>query len=149
MFTIPPSLPLNLLPTERRGDEEWAWDPIRKKHILMTPEEWVRQNLVHYLLNEIKVPRGLLSMERGLKYNNLQKRYDLVAWDRKGKPALLCECKSPFIELDQNALQQLFVYNSQLETPRVILTNGKKLMLFEKKPDGVFQENNLLPEFWK
>ena len=115
----------------------------------MTPEEWVRQNLVLFLVNDIKVPKGLLSLERGLKYNSLQKRYDLVVYDRAGKPALLCECKSPFVELDQKGMQQLFVYNAKLGSPRVLLTNGKLLKFFEKTLQGTFAECHSLNEFWK
>lgn len=90
----------------------------------MTPEEWVRQHWINFLIDHQGYPKGLISLEKGLKYNQLQKRTDLVVFDREGHPYLLIECKAPEVELSQKVLQQALAYRSTLLTPYIILSNG-------------------------
>src|SRR5690606_41190461 len=87
-----PSFDYNLLKEEGKI---WILDGIRKKYIVLTPEEWVRQHFIHYLINEKKYPRSLMRIEGGLRYNALQKRSDIVVYDVKGLPWLVVECKAP------------------------------------------------------
>lgn len=100
------------------------FDAQRKKYLILTPEEWVRQHWISFLIKNLNFPKGLLALEKGLIYNNLQKRTDLVVWDKNGNPYLLIECKAPQIKLTQKTIEQACLYNKQLQTKFLILTNG-------------------------
>ncbi len=100
------------------------FDGIRKKYIVLTPEEWVRQHFVHYLIMELKYPKSLFRIEGALTYNKLQKRSDILVYDRNGKPWMLIECKSPAIKLNQKAFNQVAVYNMTIGAKYLAVTNG-------------------------
>ncbi|WP_254423438.1 type I restriction enzyme HsdR N-terminal domain-containing protein [Algoriphagus sp. A40] len=102
----------------------------------MTPEEWVRQHWINFLINHHDFPRGLFSLEKGMKYNQLQKRTDLVVFGRDSKPYLLVECKAPAIKIDENTLSQAMVYNTKLNCPNLILSNGLVHVYLEYSIDG-------------
>lgn len=114
----------------------WIFDGIRKKYIVLTPEEWVRQHLVHFFINHLKYPKSLIQVERGLHYNQLQKRSDIIVFDRSGKPWMIIECKSPEIQLDQKSIEQVAVYNSNVKAKYVSVSNGLKHVCYEAKPDA-------------
>lgn len=101
-----------------------VFDIIRKKYITLTPEEWVRQHFIHYLINSLKYPRALISCENGLKYNELQKRTDIVVYDRTGKPYMVVECKAPEIKLSQSVFDQAACYNYTIQAKYLSVTNG-------------------------
>lgn len=105
-------------------DKLWIRDVLRKKYLSWTPEEWVRQHWIHFLIQYHEYPKGLFSLEKGLKYNQLQKRTDLVVFDRLASPYLLVECKAPNVPITNQTLAQALSYNSVLHCPNVILTNG-------------------------
>jgi hypothetical protein len=100
------------------------FDVIRKKYVLLTPEEWVRQHFLHLLINHYQYPKSLIKIETGLKYNQLQKRSDIVVYDREGKPFLIVECKSTDVPLSQKTFEQITTYNYTLKSKYVVLTNG-------------------------
>jgi type I site-specific restriction endonuclease len=102
----------------------WIFDGIRKKFIVLTPEEWVRQHFIHYLTHEKKYPRTLIKVEGGLIYNQLQKRTDIVVFNRHGAPWMIVECKSPTIPVSPLTLSQASVYNSTLKAEFLTVTNG-------------------------
>lgn len=128
-----PQYPLEIRLGER-GHE--VWDPIRRQWMVLTPEEQVRQCLILYLSGVCGVPRGLMSLERGLQYDRRRKRYDLLVHDRAGKPFLLCECKEPRVPIDDAVLQQAAVYNSQIGARMLLLVNGPTLLAYGRKGDG-------------
>ena len=101
-------------------------DTIRNKFLKLTPEEWVRQHIIYYLTKDKKYPKGLLSIEKGLNINSQQKRYDLVAYNRKAEPILLVECKAPEVAISQLTLDQAIIYNKKLNAKFIVLTNGLK-----------------------
>src|SRR5687768_5807472 len=84
----------------------WIFDVIRKKYLVLTPEEWVRQHFIHFITTELKYPKGLLKIEGGLTYNELHKRSDILVFDREAKPWMIIECKSPELKLSETTLQQ-------------------------------------------
>ena len=92
--------------TQSATNQPLIWDGLRRKHVVLTPEEWVRQHVVHYLINHLGYPRGLLALERGLRYNQRQKRTDLLARDPAGQPLLLVECKAPTVPITQAVARQ-------------------------------------------
>jgi len=102
----------------------WIFDVIRKKYVVLTPEEWVRQHFVHYLITELKYPKALIRVEGGLVYNQLSKRSDLVIFDREGQPWMIVECKSPEIKLSESTLHQASAYNASLRSKYITVTNG-------------------------
>lgn len=102
------------------------FDVIRKKYVVLTPEEWVRQHVVHYLTEVKNVPVALLAIEREIDLYGLRRRFDVVAFDREGKPWLLVECKAPTVPLTRQVFDQAFRYNMTLEAPYVAITNGVK-----------------------
>lgn len=102
-------------------------DPSRKKYVLLTPEEWVRQNCLHYLRDHKGFPISYLAVERSFNLNNQILRYDIVAYSKEAKPLLLVECKAPEVKISQKTFDQVAVYNLKLKVPYLILTNGLEL----------------------
>lgn len=100
------------------------FDEIRKKFILLQPEEWVRQHCVHYLIQNKKYPKSLINVEKELKVNNLKKRYDIIIYNTDGSIHLIVECKSPKITVNQNAFDQIARYNLTLNADYLMVTNG-------------------------
>ena len=100
------------------------FDDIRKKFILLTPEEWVRQNTIQFILQEKKYPKSYLNVEKIIKINDLIKRYDIVVFQPNGKIFLLIECKAPEISITQNTFDQIAQYNMTLQSNYLMVTNG-------------------------
>lgn len=103
-----------------------VFDEIRKKFILLTPEEWVRQNVVQFLLNEKKYPKSLTNVEKVIKVNDLTKRYDVVVYNPDGSIFLLVECKAPNVKITQETFNQIARYNLVLKAEHLMVTNGLK-----------------------
>lgn len=106
-------------------DHRKIFDIIRKKFVVLTPEEWVRQHILHYLITEQNYPKGLISVEKEIKVNQLKKRYDIVIYDAFQKPWMLIECKEPNVAISNNTLEQIMRYHQVLQCPYWMLTNGK------------------------
>lgn len=102
----------------------YIFDIIRKKYVILTPEEWVRQHFIHYLINERHFPASLISIEMSFKLNKLDKRSDISIFDKSGTLLLLVECKAPYIEIDQKVFDQIFTYNLSFKAKYIIVTNG-------------------------
>ena len=100
------------------------FDEIRKKFIILTPEEWVRQHVVQFFLQEKKYPKSYINVEKVLKINNLNKRYDLVVFNPDGSIFVLVECKAPEIKISQNTFDQIARYNMTLKAQYLMVTNG-------------------------
>ena len=100
------------------------FDAIRKKFIILTPEEWVRQHVVHYLLEEKKYPKSHINVEKLLKVNDLKKRYDIVVFNPDGSIFILVECKAPEIKISQHTFDQIARYNLTLRAQFLMVTNG-------------------------
>ncbi len=100
------------------------FDEIRKKYLVCTPEEWVRQNFIRFLIEEKGFPPQLMAIESGLKINSLQFRSDLLIYNRNGQPLLVVEFKAPSVKIKQQAFDQIARYNMQLQVPFLIVSNG-------------------------
>lgn len=100
------------------------FDGLRKKFVRLTSEEWVRQHMLLFLLQNKKYPRALIKVESGLKYNKLNKRSDILTYDNAGQPFLVIECKSPDISLDENVMYQVSAYAKSLDVKYIGVTNG-------------------------
>lgn len=119
---------LNLPPfahtLKRDGDKIFILDVLRKKYLQLTPEEWVRQHFVHFLINHMSYPRSLIKIEGGLRFNTLAKRSDIVIYNREGAPWMLVECKAPDYKLRQQTIEQAATYNHTLLARFIVITNG-------------------------
>ncbi len=121
----------------RQGESNLeVWDGIRKQWLVLTPEEHVRQCLIRFLADECGVPRNLMSLERGLTYDRRRKRYDLLVYDRDGRPFILCECKEPRVPIDEAVLHQASTYNAKIGARMIVLANGPVLVVYGRMQDG-------------
>ena len=116
-----PTYSFNIKLIEQR---KYIFDFIRKKFVILTPEEWVRQNFLKYLVEEKNFPASLIAVEKELKLNSLSKRTDAVVYDRKGNPFLIVECKATSVKIDQKVFDQIARYNMKLEVDFLVVTNG-------------------------
>ena len=120
-------IPLNLPPFEyklkKAEGKLWIFDVIRKKYLVLLPEEWVRQHFIHYLISQGD-PKSLIRVEGGLHFNQVQKRSDIVVFDRNGEPWMIIECKSPDIPVGEETVFQVSTYNSTLKAKFITVTNG-------------------------
>lgn len=126
---------------ENTPEGNFIFDILRKKNVALTPEEWVRQNIVHYLIFTKKYSRKLIAVERGIEINGLNKRFDILAFNRIGKPYLMVECKAENIELTPKVLNQILVYNQSLSVRYLWITNGRQSFCYDTQ-NGL----QLLPE---
>lgn len=104
----------------------YIFDVVRKKFVILQPEEWVRQHVVHYLLEEKKYPLSLINVEKQLKVNGLVKRYDIIIFKPDGRISILIECKAPDIHISQVTFDQIAQYNIQLQADYLMVTNGQQ-----------------------
>lgn len=102
----------------------WIFDIIRKKFVVLQPEEWVRQHVVHYLIKSKNYPASHINVEKQLTVNSLKKRYDVVVFNSDGSIHILVECKSPTISISQAAFDQIARYNMQLKADYLMVSNG-------------------------
>lgn len=120
------------------------FDAIRKKYLVLTPEEWVRQNIIRFLVEERNFPKGLIAIEKGLKLNELKKRADVLVYSKQGTPLLMIECKAPEVPIDQKVFDQIGRYNITFKLPYLMVTNG--LEHYCAKIDFIKKEFSFLKE---
>lgn len=125
----------------------YIFDDIRKKRLVLTPEEWVRQHLIQYLIYEKSFPKGLISLEAGLKVNSLQKRYDVLVYNKQGSPQVLIECKAPTIKINQEVFQQILVYNTKVKAPFLLISNGLNHHFLNINKEGRYNFLSEIPSY--
>lgn len=120
-----------------KENKPYIWDEIRKKYLLLTPEEWVRQHTVQYLIQEKKYSPDWMAIEKQFTINNIHKRADIVVFNKKMLPYIIVECKAPNVKITQETFDQIARYNLALDAKYLMLTNGLQhfycQMNFEKK----------------
>ena len=109
---------------------EYIFDAFRKRWVVLTPEEWVRQNFLQYLTRVKKYASSLIAVEKEIQLGEIKKRFDIVVYDANTKPFMLIECKEMNVELTQKVLDQALRYNMTMQVPYVIITNGSYCMAF-------------------
>lgn len=126
-----------------------VFDILRKKFVLLTPEEWVRQHVVQFLLKEKKLPQSLLNVEKQLKIHQLIKRYDVVAYNPDGSIHLIVECKAPSVQITQHTFDQIARYNLSVKATYLMVSNG--LQHYFCQMDYEQQKYHFLPNIpeWK
>jgi hypothetical protein len=120
---------------EEKG-KEFIFDEFRKRWVLLTPEEWVRQNFLQYLTQIKKYPASLIAIEKEIKLGELKKRFDIVVYDGETKPWMIVECKEMNVALDKTVLDQVLRYNMSLKVPYLVITNGSYCMAFSLKENN-------------
>lgn len=120
-----PAADLRLRKLEQRTQ---IYDAFRKRWVVLTPEEWVRQHFLHYLHFHLRYPSNLIAVEKSLTLNGLSKRADIVVYDRKLQPWMLVECKKMDVKLDQSVFDQAARYNLVMNVPYLLITNGMQLL---------------------
>ena len=116
-----PNYPLRI---KEENGISYIFDEIRKKYLVLTPEEWVRQHLVQFLILEKKYPRSLIQLEGGLKLNGMQKRSDILLFNNLGEKILLVECKAPSVKISQDTFDQIARYNFIHQVRWLLVSNG-------------------------
>lgn len=109
---------------KQNNGKHQVFDIVRKKYVALTPEEWVRQHFVHFLINQQEFSPGLIAIEMLVKINDLSQRADIVLYNKKAKPAIIVECKAPTIPITRAVFNQAARYNSKLQVDYLIVTNG-------------------------
>lgn len=104
--------------------KKYIFDEIRKKYILLTPEEWVRQNIVHHLVYDLNYNKSRISLEKEFEVNKLKKRFDILIFDKEMNVFMIIECKAPEIKITQHTAKQIFNYNIKFNAKYLLLTNG-------------------------
>jgi len=118
---------------KKQGTQTFIFDFIRKKWLVLTPEEWVRQHVLNYLVTVKKFSASSISVEKELFLNDIKKRYDVVVYNRELKPYLIIECKAPYIELDRMVVEQALRYNITVKAELLMITNGISDLVFNLK----------------
>lgn len=120
----PLNLPAYPFKITQKDETVFIFDELRKKHLVLTPEEWVRQHFIQNLITEKKFPKTLIQIEGGLVLNQLQKRSDILIYNTKGEKLMLVECKAPKVKITQAVFDQAARYNSIHQASWIVLTNG-------------------------
>jgi hypothetical protein len=116
------------------NEQSFIFDEVRKKWLILTPEEWVRQHLVHYLIQFKHFPRGLIQIEKQIDLNGTKKRFDVLVYNTLLQTLLLVECKAPHVVLSQIVLDQVLRYNLQVKAQYILITNGLKHGVYQFLP---------------
>ncbi|MEJ7627164.1 MAG: type I restriction enzyme HsdR N-terminal domain-containing protein [Ferruginibacter sp.] len=125
---------------------EKIFDPYRKKWIVLTPEEWVRQNFLQYLVQVLGYPVSLIAIEKEIYLGEVKKRFDIVVYNREAMPYIIVECKEMQVKLTKNVLHQALRYNTNMQATFLIITNGNYCYAYERK-DETFKEIETIPFF--
>lgn len=141
-------LPAAQLEISKQEEQLFVFDIIRKKKVVLEPEEWVRQHLIHYFIDELNYPKGLFQLETPINVNRLNQRADIVIYNRLGLPFLLVECKSYSVNLDQSVLNQILRYNAVLKAEHLLISNGMEHHCFKRNMDtGSLDVLEAFPEY--
>ena len=118
---------------KKEKEKDFIFDPLRKKWLMLTPEEWVRQNFVQYLVQVKNCPGDMIAQEKVLQLGELKKRFDILVYDKQHRPWMMIECKAPEIKLNESVLQQVLRYHISIPVEFLIITNGANSYGWEKK----------------
>lgn len=127
---------------KKEGDRELIFDEVRRQWIVLTPEEWIRQNFLQHLMQVKNYPGSLLSIEKTINLGELKKRCDIVVY-KNNLPWMIVECKEMNVDLNLPVVEQILRYNMALPVKYLVITNGKKTFAFELSENGLFEINEL------
>jgi len=140
------TFPVPTFKIEKRDGKDFIFDTIRKQWIMLTDEEWIRQNFVRYLVKDLNYPETLIAIEKEIQLGELKKRFDILVYNKDHQPWMLVECKSSEISLDDKVFQQVLRYHISVPCSFLIITNGQYTFGWEKT--GVeLKELDAMPEW--
>ncbi len=131
---------------KKEGSKEFIFDALRKKWLQLTPEEWVRQNFIQYLIKTKNYPGSLIAIEKEIQLGELKKRFDILVYDNNHQPWMMIECKAGEVRLDDAVLQQALRYNISVPVRYIVITNGSFTYAWQKENSGL-QSINETPEW--
>lgn len=147
MFT-PLNYPKTSLKLTQKGEQIYVWCVFRKKKLLLTPEEWVRQHVLHFLVEHKAVPLSLIAAEYGIEVNKLSRRCDGVVFNREGIAVAIIECKAPEVRLTPDIFHQIAQYNFKLRVEWLIMTNGLQTIVAKvNQKTGELSYSEEVPEY--
>lgn len=126
-----------------KEEKEFIFDAFRKCWVVLTPEEWVRQNFLQYLTQIKNYPAALIAVEKEIKLGELKKRFDIVIYDSNTKPWMIVECKEMNTALNKTVLDQVLRYNINLQVPYLVITNGLHCIAFGIEDSKMVELNDL------
>ena len=131
--------------TRKEAETDFIFDELRKRWVKLTPEEWVRQNFLRYLIQVKNYPSSLIAVEREIVLGELKKRFDILVFDNEHKPWMMIECKAMSVALSEDVLAQVLRYSISVPAPYLVITNGayttgwqkveRELVLLNELPD--------------
>lgn len=133
------------IPVREEAEQTVVFDPVRKRWVSLTPEEWVRQHVIRHLSEGMGYPAGLISVEGQIRLYKTLKRYDVAVFGRDGSPKLVVECKAPGVPLSQAVIDQIVRYNMALQAPCLLITNGRVHIILRQSRSGYEQAAGLPP----
>lgn len=122
---------------KKQNGKEHLFDSLRKKWVVLTPEEWVRQNFIQYLIKERKYPYALIGIEKQIELGELKKRFDILVYNKSHKPWMMIECKEMNVALDEKVLEQLLRYQISVPVTYFVITNGRECFAWRKDYSGL------------
>ncbi len=128
----------------KKGQQWWVYSVLRKRYVVLTPEEWVRQQLIQWMINALHYPKGLLNEEVALNYQGRRYRVDIIAYTPQGTPLLIIECKHPEMPLSEKHLYQLNHYRKLLKPRMVFLSNFYQTIGMQVEP---FKRLDTIPDY--
>jgi len=141
-------LPKTELQIKQKGEQLYVNCLIRKKAILLTPEEWVRQHLIAFFIKELSYPQGLMSVEKKIKYGDLDKRWDLAVFNTNQDCFLLMECKAPNVKITKTVFEQSLLYYKKLQADYLVMSNGLNHVIMKKnKSSNRFEKIDVFPNY--
>lgn len=130
---------------ERKEDSLKIYDAFRRKWVVLTPEEWVRQHVLAFLVQTKNYAASLIAVERSLVYNTRRKRFDILVFNKQSKPFILIECKAPEVSLSEETLMQVCTYNTVFKVPYLFISNGLSHLLFSLNEQGKYESTLEFP----
>ena len=141
-------LPKTELQIKQKGEQLYVNCLIRKKAIILTPEEWVRQHLIAFFIKELCYPQGLMSVEKNIKYGDLDKRWDLAVFNTNQDCFLLMECKAPNVKITKTVFEQSLLYYKKLQADYLVMSNGLNHVIMKKnKSSNRFEKIDVFPNY--
>jgi hypothetical protein len=142
------NLPTYSFSVKSEDGRKYIFDSIRKKYIVLTPEEWVRQHFIRYLVSEKSFPASLITVEQQFIFNKMQKRSDILVYNSQGQPMVLVECKAPSVPITPRVFEQIGLYNLTHHVPWLIVTNGiKHYCVHYAEQDGQYRFKDFIPDW--
>jgi hypothetical protein len=142
------NLPTYSFSVKSEAGRTYIFDAIRRKYIVLTPEEWVRQHFIMFLVHEKGFPASLVTVEQPFSFNKMQKRTDILVYNNRGEPVVLVECKAPKVPVTRKVFDQIGLYNLSHRVPWLMVTNGIKHYCCQyAEEEGRYRFTDFIPDW--